>query len=149
MTLLWVWVIFNIFIGIYEIYSFQNRYLLDLDNIPKWNNSILATWNEYCRVDPRYIMKHYVWIFELLNAFYAFLLFFILFFHYNKEWIKYILFLEIISCSLYFLTLIYEYYTDPKIRENILENSTITNRIIYYGISCIWIIIPIYLYKKI
>jgi len=33
--LLWIWVIFNIFIGIYEIYCFQNRDLLSLDNIPK------------------------------------------------------------------------------------------------------------------
>ena len=147
--LLWIWVIFNIFIGIYEIYCFQNRHLLSLTNIPKWNSSILATWNEYCRVDPRYIMKYYVWMFELLNAFYAFLLFFLLFYNYNTKWIKHILFLEIISCSLYFLTLIYEYNTDPKIRDSILEKSTTTNRILYYIMSSIWIIIPVYLYGKI
>jgi len=142
--LLWIWVIFNIFIGIYEIYCFQNRQFLNLDNIPKWNSSVLATWNEYCRVDSRYIFKHYVWTFELFNAFYAFILIFVLF--YYKQWIKPILFLEIISCSLYFLTLIYEYYTDPNIQQNILEKSTIQNRIVYYGISSIWIIIPVYLY---
>ena len=142
--LLWIWVIFNIFIGIYEIYCFQNRDLLRLDTIPKWNSSVLATWNEYCRVDSRYIFKHYVWTFELLNAFYAFLLVYILFYH--KQWIKPILFLEIISCSLYFLTLLYEYHTDSQFRENILEKSTITNRIVYYGISSIWIVVPVYLY---
>jgi hypothetical protein len=44
------------------------------------------------------------------------------------------------------LTLIYEYHTDPNIQQNILEKSSITNRFVYYGISSIWIIIPVYLY---
>ena len=143
--LVWIWVIFNIFIGIYEIYCYKNRNLLSLERIPKWNSSIIASWNEYCRVDPRYILKEYVWTFELLNAFYAFLLIYILL--YNQELIKYILLLEIISCVLYFLTLIYEVLSDKKIRYNILKKSTITNRFLYYGISSIWIIVPVYLYS--
>ena len=143
--LVWIWVIFNIFIGIYEIYCYKNRNLLSLERIPKWNSSIIASWNEYCRVDPRYILKEYVWTFELLNAFYAFLLIYILL--YNQELVKYILLLEIISCVLYFLTLIYEVLSDKKIRYNILKKSTITNRFLYYGISSIWIIVPVYLYS--
>jgi hypothetical protein len=143
--LVWIWVIFNIFIGIYEIYCYKNRNLLSLERIPKWNSSVIASWNEYCRVDPRYILKEYVWTFELLNAFYAFLLIYILL--YNQELIKYILLLEIISCVLYFLTLIYEVLSDKIIRYNILKKSTITNRFLYYGISSIWIIVPVYLYS--
>lgn len=143
--LVWIWVIFNIFIGIYEIYCYKNRDLLSLERIPKWNSSVIASWNEYCRVDPRYILKEYVWTFELLNAFYAFLLIYILL--YNQELIKYILLLEIISCVLYFLTLIYEVLSDKMIRYNILKKSTITNRFLYYGISSIWIIVPVYLYS--
>lgn len=142
--LVWIWVIFNIFIGIYEIYCYKNRNLLSLERIPKWNSSIIASWNEYCRVDPRYILKEYVWTFELLNAFYAFLLIYILL--YNQELVKYILLLEIISCVLYFLTLIYEVLSDKTIRYNIQKKSTITNRFLYYGISSIWIIVPVYLY---
>ena len=138
--------IFNLFIGIYEIYCFQNRHLLKLDeNMPKWNSSIIASWNEYCRVDSRYIFKHYVWIFELLNALYAFLLIFIIL--YYKKAIKFILLLEIVSCSLYFITLLYEYFSDETIHDTILEKSTILHRVLYYGISSIWIIVPVYLYS--
>jgi len=145
LVLLWLWVIFNIFIGIYEIYCYNNRHLLNLDNIPKWNDSVIASWNEYCRVDSRYIFKEYVWIFELLNAFYAFLLIFILFFY--KKLIKTVLLLEIISCSLYFLSLVYECMYDKYIYNNILEKSNNIHRFLYYGISSIWIIVPVLLYR--
>ena len=151
---LYIWVLFNIFIGIYEIYCYLNRNKLSLDTFPKWNSSIIHSWNEYCRVDPRYILKnhHYVWYFELLNAFYAFILIFLLFIRFTPfriedvHLIKYILLLEIISCSLYFITLFFEFLFNTNISHAILENSTITNRIIYYGISSIWICIPVYLY---
>jgi len=141
---LWAWVIFNIFIGIYEIYCYHYRYLLNLDNFPIWNSSIIASWNEYCRVDPRYVVKPYVWNFELLNAFYAFVFVFVLL--YYQEGIVPLLLLEIISCSLYFLTLGYEFAVDDDLYQIMLNNSTITNRIVYYGISSIWIIAPLYLY---
>jgi len=143
---LWAWVIFNIFIGIYEIYCYQNRNLLNLEAFPVWNSSVLATWNEYCRVDPRYVVKEYVWNFELLNAFYAFVFIFVLL--YYPEGIVPLLLLEIISCSLYFLSLGYEFMTDEDISQMILVNSTITNRILYYGISSIWIIVPVWLYSS-
>jgi hypothetical protein len=146
LLLIWIWFIFNIFIGLYEIYCYKNRDKLNLNNIPKWNSSIIASWNEYCRVDPRYVYKEYVWYFELLNAFYAFILIFILIFYKKLKLVKYILLLEIISCSLYFITLFFEFLFDKNIRNNILENSTIQNRILYYGISSIWIIVPVYLY---
>jgi hypothetical protein len=143
--LVWIWVIFNIFIGLYEIYCYKNRHLLNLNKIPKWNSSIIASWNEYCRVDPRYVLREYVWYFELLNAFYAFISIFVLLFY--KKLIKYILLLEIITCTLYFLTLFYEFLFNKNIYNNILKNSTIKNKILYYGISSIWIIIPLYLYN--
>lgn len=141
---IWVWVIFNIFIGIYEIYCYQNRNLLNLEEIPKWNSSVIASWNEYCRVDSRYVVKPYVWNFELLNAFYAFIFVFVLL--YYPKGIAPLLLLEIVSCSLYFLTLGYEFMTDEEIYQSMLEKSTITNRIVYYGISSIWIAVPLYLY---
>jgi len=140
----WIWVIFNIFIGMYEVHCYQHRNLLNLENIPKWNSSVIASWNEYCRVDPRYVWKEYVWYFELLNAFYAFIFIFVLLFYKNA--IKYILLLEIISCSLYFLTLFYEIIVDENIKKKIMETSSIQNRIVYYGISSIWIIVPVYLF---
>jgi hypothetical protein len=148
LLLLWIWVIFNIFIGLYEIHCYYHRHLLDLDNIPVWNSSIIASWNEYCRVDARYVFKEYVWNFELLNAFYAFLLVFILLFYKNAiAIIPYILLLEILSCSLYFLTLGYEFLTDDMIYQKMLEKSTMRDRVLYYGMSSIWIFVPIYLYS--
>lgn len=148
LLLLWIWVIFNIFIGLYEIHCYNYRHLLDLDNIPVWNSSIIASWNEYCRVDARYVVKEYVWNFELLNAVYAFLLVFILFFYKNATAIiPYILLLEIVSCSLYFLTLGYEFLTDETIYQMMLDKSTMRDRVLYYGMSSIWIFVPIYLYS--
>lgn len=141
---LWAWVIFNIFIGIYEIYCYQNRNLLNLERFPIWNSSVLATWNEYCRVDPRYVVKPYVWNFELLNAFYAFVFIFVLL--YYPEGIVPLLLLEIISCSLYFMSLGYEFMVDEDLYQTMLANSTITDRVLYYGISSIWIIVPAWLY---
>jgi len=44
---------------------------------------------------------------------------------------------------------IYKYLiskAEVPIQQNILEKSSITNRFVYYGISSIWIIIPVYLY---
>ena len=145
---IWVWAIFNIFIGLYEIYCYNNREKLNLDKIPIWNLSIISSWNEYCRVDPRYAYKHkhYVWNFELLNALYAFILIFILLFHKEIIFIKYLLLLEIVTCLFYFITLFFEFCFDKKIRNDILENSTIQHRILYYTMSSIWIIIPLYLF---
>ena len=82
MTLLffivYFWAIFNILIGIYEFYSYKNRDKLKLDNSSIWdrktkndnyNNDIfIESWNEYCKVDSRYIINPYVWTFELLNT---------------------------------------------------------------------------------
>ena len=144
LVFVWIWVIFNVFIGAYEIYCYNNKIHLKLNNFPKWNSSIIASWNEYCRVDPRCVLKKYVWIFELLNVFYVIISIFILLF--DEKIIRIVLLYEILTCSLYFLTLIYEYNTDKTIRTNILQNSTLDNRIIYYGISSIWIIVPLYLF---
>ena len=78
--LVWFWAIFNLLIGIYEFYSYKNRDKLKLDNSSIWDRNIstktiannttdtnifIESWNEYCKVDSRYIIKPYVWFFEL------------------------------------------------------------------------------------
>jgi hypothetical protein len=142
--LIWIWIIFNIFIGGYEIYCYINRDKLNIIKYPKWNSSIIATWNEYCRVDPRYAIKNYVWTFEILNAYYALISLILIFI--DKRLIQYVLLMEIITCSIYFISLIYEYNNDINIKKDILKSSTLMKRILYYGISSIWIILPLYLY---
>mgnify|MGYP003351785351 CR=1 FL=1 len=70
----YIWAILNLLVGIWEIYAFQNRDKLILDDTSFWNTSgfrynfWIDGWSEYCKVDSRYIYRQYVWFFELLNA---------------------------------------------------------------------------------
>ena len=157
--LVWFWAIFNILIGIYEFYSYRNRDKLKLDNSSIWdknvkdlngadNNDIfIESWNEYCKVDSRYIIKPYVWFFELLNLGLATL--FIIFLITNQiMFVKLILILQIISCSLYFITLIFEFIYNDVFIKNIKTYAKNWMFPVYYGISSIWIILPLYLYIK-
>lgn len=87
--LFWFWTIFNLFIGIWELYAFSNRDKLSLSNDTLWNKIKNGTttfktfwidaWIEYCKVDSRYIKKYspleYVWGFEICNFILATLLF--------------------------------------------------------------------------
>ena len=161
MYLFWLWAIFNLLIGIYELYSYKNRDKLKLDNSSIWNkktknddnddnnndNIFIESWNEYCKVDSRYIIKPYVWIFELLNLGLA-ILFIITLIMNNLLFMKGILILQIISCSLYFITLVFEYMYNDLFVKNIKTYAKTWMFPLYYGISSIWVILPLYLYGK-
>ena len=157
MNILWVWAIFNLCIGMYEIYVYKNKDKLRLNQESIWNKCIwnnykgndifIEAWNDYCKVDSRYIYKHYVWIFELLNAGLS-VLFIIALFMNKKISIKNILFLQLINCSLYFLTLVLEMLYNKRFVENIKTYAKPWMIPLYYGISLIWILMPYYLYSR-
>ena len=157
MNILWVWAIFNLCIGMYEIYVYKNKDKLRLNEMSIWNNYkgndiFIEAWNDYCKVDSRYIYKHYVWIFELLNAGLS-VLFIIALFINKKTYIKNIsitniLFLQLINCSLYFLTLVLEMLYNKSFAKNIKTYAKTWMIPLYYGISLVWIFIPYYLYSS-
>jgi hypothetical protein len=150
--LLLFWIIFNILIGIWEIYIFLNRDKLYLEkesifsSKKKINNFFIDGWAEYCKVDSRYIYKPYVWSFELINALLAFVLLAVMFY---PNWIKLILILQIINCSGYFLTLLLELLQKNEIYVNLKKYSSFWMIPTYYFISFIWILIPSYILYKI
>jgi hypothetical protein len=144
------WGIINLCIGLYEIFAYVNRDKLKLEYRTFWNKIVkgeiniynfwIEGWAEYCKVDSRYIYHPYVWYFELLNAFLAFAFIIALIFE-SQQYIKLILQISIINCSLYFVSLLLEYMN------NRLETqyAKFWQYIIYYFISSIWIIVPYYL----
>ena len=158
--IIWFWAIFNLLIGIYEFYSYKNRDKIKLDNSSIWDRKIdrisinsntnifIESWNEYCKVDSRYIINPYVWTFELLNTILA-TLFIITLIMNNLLFMKCILILQIISCSLYFFTLLLEFMYNDLFVKNIKTYAKTWMFPVYYGISSIWIIVPLYLYIKI
>ena len=158
--IIWFWAIFNLLIGIYEFYSYKNRDKIKLDNSSIWDRKIdrisinsntnifIESWNEYCKVDSRYIINPYVWTFELLNTVLATLIIITLIIN-NLFCIKSILILQIINCSLYFFTLLLEYIYNDIFVKNIKTFAKTWMFPVYYGISSIWIILPLYLYSKI
>ena len=160
MYLFWLWAIFNLLIGIYEFYSYKNRDKIKLDNSSIWDRKIdrisinsntnifIESWNEYCKVDSRYIINPYVWTFELLNTVLA-TLFIIYLITKQIMFVKLILILQIINCSLYFFTLLLEYIYNDIFVKNIKTFAKTWMFPVYYGISSIWIILPLYLYSKI
>ena len=159
--ILWLWAIFNLLIGIYEFYSYKNRNKFKLDNSSIWDRNVknnnsndsndsntnifIESWNEYCKVDSRYIIKPYVWTFELLNLGLATLFIITLIANKNLN-IKLILILKIINCSLYFFTLLLEFMYNDLFVKNIKTYAKTWMFPVYYGISSIWIIVPLYLY---
>ena len=66
----------------------------------------------------------------------------------NLLFIKGILILQIISCSLYFITLLLEYIYNDLFVKNIKTYAKNWMFPVYYGISSIWIILPLYLYSN-
>ena len=166
--LFWFWGIFNLFIGIWEVYAFSNKDKLILTSDSIWekiNNGIttfetfwIDAWIEYCKVDSRYIKQYspfqYVWMFELLNFILATLFLLILIFVNKNNGIyikilKLILLLSILNCAIYFISLFIETYKNKIILDNIKKYASRYNLIFYYLISSIWLIIPILLYVKI
>ena len=149
----WIWGILNLLTGIWELYAYNNRNNLKLENITIWDkinlgqinisNFWLEGFSEYSKVDSRYIIKHYVWLFEITNAIIS-ILFILFLICKNYELIKIILMISIINCILYFLTLFMEVYLieDENIINNIKKYSKNWMLPIYYLISSIWIIVP-------
>lgn len=151
---IWTWGIFNLLIGIWEIYIFINRSNLVLEKESLWekisngttsiNTFFVDAWAEYTKVDSRYIKQYsptqYVWGFELTNAVLAIVFILVLFMKNGKtekdiksktKWIKYILVLELINCILYFLTLGIEIINDIINNKN--DSNSILNNIKQYA----------------
>ena len=150
----WIWGIINLLTGIWEIYVYSNRKKLQLENMTIWDkinngqinisNFWLEGFSEYSKVDSRYIIKPYVWLFELLNAFIS-IIFIIFLICKNYELLRLILIISVINCILYFLTLFIEIYIikDENIINNIKQYSKNWMLPIYYLISSIWIFVPL------
>jgi len=168
-NLFWFWAIFNLFIGIWEVYAYTNRDKLTLSSESIWdkikNGSTtfgsfwLDAWTEYCKVDSRYMKTYspleYVWYFELTNFVLSIFFISVLFLmkkNNSYPYLKLILLLSIINCSLYFLTLIYEIFINNNgnniIKENIKKYASTWKIIVYYLICSIWLILPVMLYSK-
>ena len=162
MNLLWCWAIFNLFIGIWEVYAYTNRkklilnYVSIFDNIKNDSTTFktfwIDAWSEYSKVDSRYIITYspleYVWFFELFN-FVISVLFLYFLINKNLLYMKIILLLSICNCSMYLLTLLIEIFNpnNTLILDNIKKYASKWNLIIYYLICSIWLIVPIFLYN--
>ena len=176
MLLIWIWAICNLFVGIWEIYIYCNRSQLILEKTTLWekidNNQIniknfwIKGWSEYTKVDSRYIIKPYVWIFELLNALISIIFIIILLGNgtkvfanaYSISALKTLLAISICNCLLYFITLFWEYIgignngnngnngNGNLVKENIKNYSQMWMLPTYYLISGIWLIVPTLLY---
>ena len=151
-TIIIIWAIFNVLIGLWEIYIFQNRSKLYLEQESifssgkKISNFFIDGWAEYCKVDSRYIIKPYVWGFELLNAILAFA--FIISVMFYPNWMKFVLILQIVNCSGYFLTLLLELLQKNEVYVNLKKYSSLWMIPTYYFISFIWILVPSYIISK-
>jgi len=156
LLLLWSWGIINLITGFWEIYVFINRNSLELENKTIWDkisenkinlsNFWIEGFSEYSKVDSRYIIKPYVWTFELINALIS-ILFIILLIIQKYELLNLVLVATIINCILYFATLFMEIYIikDENIINNIKQYAKKWMLPIYYLISSIWIFIPMIL----
>jgi hypothetical protein len=144
------WGVINLFIGLWEVYAFNNREQLILEKRTIWEkigkgeiniyNFWIEGWSEYCKVDSRYIYKPYVWVFELLNAIIAFLFLLGLILE-TPQVIRFLLILSIYNCMLYFISLLLENLYCQN-NNKFARNWQFP---IYYLISGIWIIVPAYL----
>ena len=157
--LLLFWILFNFVIGLYELYIYKNKSELKIKSNTWWlepsSNYLIDSWSEYCKVDTRYIYKLYVWFFELFNAITAIILLFMIVFvnllniFTNSKIVDFaiikfiiliIIFLQLVNCCGYFISLTYEWI---KNKHEITRYAKWWMYPIYYGISSIWIIIPL------
>ena len=155
-NLFYIWAVLNCGAGLWEIYAFQNRYSLRLENRTLWEkisagqidiwNFWIEGWSEYCKVDSRYIptsetSANYVWFFELVNAFLA-PLFLIALIMKNYVILKLILGISVINCLGYFATLLIE-SIHCSLQSRYARGWMYP---IYYLISGVWLIVPWMLY---
>ena len=150
--LLVFWIFFNIVIGLYEIYTFYNRERLQLEYGTIWSNVaksqtgfLLDAWSEYCKVDGRYIAKsdQYVWLFEIANAASAAILLGCWLIG-NYQVARYIICFQLVNCCCYFASLAVE----GIIGREISKYARWWMFVVYYGISSIWLWIPLILLSK-
>jgi hypothetical protein len=150
-SLLQIWIVFNLVIGLYEIFIFKNSHRLQLQRHTVWSrwlvygnisNFLLDAWSEYCNVDMRYLEKsrQYVWFFELLNAATAIVLAIIVIGGFNITCWKLIIAVQMINCVAYFISLAVEHISGRQIAA---AGAQWWMFIIYYAISSIWIVIPL------
>jgi len=167
-NLFYFWSIFNLLVGIWEVYAFINRKQLVLSKDSIWKKISNGTttihtfwidaWSEYCKVDSRYIKTYskyqYVWFFEILNFVLAILFILSILYLSSKKktsFLKTILIISIINCFCYYLTLVIEIYNNNNnniILENIKTYATTWMIPVYYLICSIWLIVPTILYIK-
>jgi hypothetical protein len=169
------WGIINIFAALWEVYAFVNRDKLKLEKITLWekmakgeitlSNFWIEGWSEYCKVDPRYLFNFssggYVWVFELLNVVLAFAFIIVLLANSSVKsisTIKLILQIAIINCILYFVTLLLERIKNELDKNNVTGFARYSRYTkftkyarwwqypVYFLISGIWLIVPLYLY---
>jgi len=157
-NMLLYWLIFNIPIIIIELIGYKNRneltplrdndslFLSPVKNINEFINKI---WEEYGRIDNRYLDKnrHYVWNFELGNVLLILILLVVYFFNRQNQQnqiIRMLLILQIINCILYFVSYFYDIIKMDM--NNEYKNKRI-KQIIYLGISSIWIFFPLFLVR--
>jgi hypothetical protein len=165
------WGIINIFAALWEVYAFINRGNLRLEYETIWEkmakgqitlrNFWIEGWSEYCKVDYRYLFNFssggYVWVFELLNVVLAFLFIPALLAN-SISTIKIILHIAIINCILYFVTLLLERIKNELDKNNVTgfaryarytkytKYARLWQYPVYFLISGIWLIVPLYLY---
>lgn len=136
---LWLWIVFGVFISIYELFIIYNRQ--KITPIQKyWTNKTynpfqttvwVDGWREYSTgADSRYFEpRNKVYIFEGINAFIGILLLVsVLCFPMNPV-VKALLVFQALNAMMYFLTL-------PK-EQSIAK--------MYLGISILWLLVPLWL----
>lgn len=155
-TKFWLWALFNLFAGWWEVYVFRKRNEMFLEDKTLWqkiyegkiniSNFWVEAWKEYCKVDARYIYRQYVWAFELLNAFISVLFIFFLAIG-NFVVVKILLGISILNCLCYFITLAIDRIMFTSDSEKQYTKNWMYP--FYYAVCSIWLIVPWYLYKHI
>ena len=147
MLVYWWWAIFNLGIGVFELYCYHRRktgYLTPLPMLQvggdgRW--SAMQLWNEYALADPRYVLpdSQYVWFFELVNAGLALVFFVAMCWSVNVRWLKLILVLQLYGCLFYFMT-----FLDDDLAQRASDRLVHPFwRHVYFAISSLWIITPL------
>lgn len=138
------WLIFNVFISLYEIYIIKTRHAIkdkycikNFWTVPftyKDIDRLQAYWIEYaCKVDNRYFKSSsYVYYFEAINVVTTIVA--IILYYYNPKYISIPILFQMLNCFMYF-------YTIPKQKYEYID-------IIYLAISSLWIFVPLYILLK-
>ncbi len=144
-VLLFLWIVLNVFISIYELYIIAIRKNLTptcksnfwSTPIDPNSNFFKAAWEEYaCKVDNRYFDPvNFVFCFEFLNVIFTFVLVYLLL---NKNWshIRTVLLLQFVNAVCYFVTI------DNLGVQNGKNSHHAGLKIMYKSISALWLVVP-------